>query len=459
MNQINENYEGFAQSNAETLEVLSKALTAGSGVDASAFTGGRALTPESLDFTLVNVLASQDEARLFKALKKTPIKSVVHQWNKRTEVGADFGAWVGEGADSIEGDQTIARATMTAKYLQCLRKVTLQAAYSNMVEDATALEKQAGTLWIIRNMEKALFNGDSSMVAEEPDGLVKQIPTTNVIDVRGAKGSTSTFEGKITEGCRVIRDNFGRASLFLASTKVTQDIQALLRDRIRWPNVSAEGVVGSTYPTSYPTPFGSPDLKDDIYIQEGSTPVVSTSASAPDAPTLSSGAHTSDADSQFASGDAGDYYYVVQAVNKYGPSAASTGLQVTGVASGDKVTFTIAKGSTVPTAYFIFRSQKGATDATDCRYLTKVAYTGTTQTFTDLNADLPGTSSAYLLTMDSVYDAIEFFQFLPLMKFDLYPTNAAVLPFLMLLYGGLAVKKPTQHVRIKNIGVTGGWYT
>jgi len=45
------------------------------------------------------------------------------------------------------------------------------------------------------------------------------------------------------------------------------------------------------------------------------------------------------------------------------------------------------------------------------------------------------------------------------MKFDLYPTNAAVYPFLMLLFGFLAVKKPVQHVRIKNIAPSGlGWF-
>ena len=61
--------------------------------------------------------------------------------------------------------------------------------------------------------------------------------------------------------------------------------------------------------------------------------------------------------------------------------------------------------------------------------------------------------------MEPMYDAIEWAQFLPLMKFDLYPTNAAVYPFLMLLFGSLALKKPVNHVRIKNISYSGlGWF-
>ena len=129
-------YTGFAQGNIETLELLNKALSAGSGVDAGAFTGGRALIPESLDTTLVNILWTQDEARLFQRLKKQPIRSPVHQWDDRTDVGARDGAWVPEGGASIEADQTIARRYATAKYLQTLRKVTLQASISNMIENA-----------------------------------------------------------------------------------------------------------------------------------------------------------------------------------------------------------------------------------------------------------------------------------------------------------------------------------
>ncbi len=91
--------------------------------------------------------------------------------------------------------------------------------------------------------------------------------------------------------------------------------------------------------------------------------------------------------------------------------------------------------------------------------MTTVAYTGSPQTFKDHNDELPGCSDVFLLTMDTVYDAIEWFQFLPMMKFDLYPTNSAVYPFLMLLFGALALKKPVQHIRIKNVAPSGlNWY-
>lgn len=455
---LDQNFEGFAEGNFEMLQALHKALSAGSGVDAASFTGGRALIPESLDTTLVNVLWTQDEARFFKKLKKKPIKSPVHQWNKRTGVGSTDGAWVAEGGNSQEADQNIARAYITAKYLQTLRKVTLQATISNMIEDAVSSEKIAGTLWIIQQIEKALFYSDSSVVAEEPDGLIKIIPAANTIDLRGAAASASAFEDAIGEGARIIRGNYGVATDLFTSLMVMEDVQKLLRDRIRFGPGKEEG---STIFTQYPTPFGKPELTDDIFILEGAVPSASTLTS--DRPSqvsivLTRQAATSGT-SQFAAGDAGSYWYQVSAVNKYGQAQASAAVQVTGVITGDEVKIDITDGATAGTGYYVFRSKKDAADGSDCRFMYKIARSGANPTIYDLNADLPGTSSSFLLNLNGAYNAIEWAQFLPMMKFDLYPTNAAVIPFLMLLFGALAVKKEEQMIRIKNISPSGlGWF-
>lgn len=447
---FDESLTGHGELHSESLQNLQKALTAGSGVDAASFTGGRALTPESLEKTLVNVLHSQDEAVIFKALKKTAIKGPVHQWNYRDEVGADDGAWVPEGGDSEDTDQNIERKYMTAKYLQTRRQVTLQAATANMLEGAVAIEQNAGMLWLIRNTEKGVIYGNSTYNAYQPDGLIAQIPSGNVLDMRGGYASDSLFETKMNESARQIRDNFGKASMMITSTMVMQDVQALLRDRIRFEAGKTEG---NAVFSKYPTPFGTPELKEDIFIKEGAIPAASAlTAKRPGAPTLGTeSSPVSDTGYAFDAGSAGDYVYKVVAVNRYGDSVASAELIVTGVASGDMVQFTITAGSPVATSYKIYRSKKGGATGAEVRYMETVAYTGAAQVYKDDNSDLPGCSDAFVLTMEKLYDAIEWFQFLPAMKFDLYPTNAAVYPFLMLLFGGLALKKPTQHIRIKNV--------
>lgn len=449
---------GFASANGETMELLQKALTAGSGVDAGSFTGGRALIPESMDNTLVNILHTTDEARLFQALKKKPIKSPVHQWDERTEVGADDGAWVPEGGDSEEADQTIARKYKTAKYLQTLRKVTLQASISNMIEGAMVLEQNAGALWVIRNVEKGLIYGNSSFVTEQPDGLISQIPSTNILDARGNSADSASFEDQIGEGARVIRDNYGKASLMLTSTMVMEDVQKLLRDRIRF---EAGNTLGNSVFTKYPTPFGTPELKDDIFIKEGNVPIASALTSKrPDQCTVNTLTHpANDSGTGFTAGTIGNYAYKVVGLNRYGDAIASAEILSTGMADGDMNQFNIVKGATTPTAYKIYRSKKGGITGAQVRYMETIAYTGSPQVYKDHDDALPGCSDVFLLTMETVYDAIEWFQFLPMMKFDLYPTNSAVYPFLMLLFGALALKKPVQHIRIKNVAPSGlNWF-
>jgi len=459
--------------NVDVLDNLSKALSAGSGVDAGSFTGGRALIPESLENTLVNVLWSQDEARLFQRIKKQAIASPVHQWDKRTAVGNSDGAWVAEGGTSFEKDQTIARVYETAKYLQTLRKATLQATLSNMIENALTIEQNAGALWVIREVEKAMFYGNDNHVAEEPKGIIQQIDDAagnratygapvadNIVDVRGAAADSAEFEKKMNEATRVIRNSYGKGSLLITSTMVIQDVQNLLRDRIRF---NAGQSQGTTIFNEYPTPFGKLELLDDVFIQEGAGPgTVSTLAGAPSAVTESA-APTSVAlagsqISFFTSADIGSYDYAVTAINKFGESAPVAMTQLATSVLNQKVTMTVADGATAGTAFKLYRSKKGAGTG-DLRYVKTVPRTGATEVITDFNAELPGTSHAFILTMDQVYDAIEWFQFLPLMKFDLYPTAQAVYPFLMLLFGALALKKSEQHVYIRNISPANlGWF-
>jgi len=456
---LNMHYEGFARGNMEMMEALTKALSAGSGVDVTGFTGGRAIIPESLDATLVSVLWKQEHAKLFRALKKKPVKSPVHQWARRTGVGDDDGAFVAEGGASVEKDTDLERKYATMKYLQTLRKVTIQATISQMLEDAMTLEKQGGTLWVIKQTEKALFHGDSSMVAEEPDGLFKLLTDNvtatpahpeNVIDLRGKDASQIEFENAIVEAARVITGKFGIATDLYLSLMAMEDVQRLLRDRQRFPVGRTEVTLPTLIFDHYPTAFGTLALQPDLFLVEGQIPRTSVSGDAPSQLATIAPTATPDAASKFTAEDAGDYYYSVSAVNKYGQSLKATEQQVT-VAEGDRVDIVCTEGAVDGTCFFIFRSKKGAAAASTLLYATKVARTGDDPTIVDYNKDLPGTSQAYVLGMNPMYDAIEWLQFLPLMKFDLFPANAAIYPFLMLLYGTLGLKKPEHHVMIKNI--------
>ena len=108
-------------------EMLLKALAAGYGTDAAQFTGGRALIPEDCESAMVNAMREQqDDFKLMNTLKKTPVKSTVHQFNQRTSAGDEYIGFVGEGEPASANNQEINRVTKEMKYIQKRGEVTEQ---------------------------------------------------------------------------------------------------------------------------------------------------------------------------------------------------------------------------------------------------------------------------------------------------------------------------------------------
>jgi hypothetical protein len=68
-------YTGFGEMPMAAIDELSKALTAGSGTDSSAFTNGRSLVVESLEQTLMTTTFSAEDIVLWKMLKTNPVFS------------------------------------------------------------------------------------------------------------------------------------------------------------------------------------------------------------------------------------------------------------------------------------------------------------------------------------------------------------------------------------------------
>jgi hypothetical protein len=337
-----------------------------------------------------------------------------------------------------------------------------------MIEDAMAIESEAGALQLIRVIETYLFKGNSAWVSQWPDGLDSQINATagsTILDLRGKDATSSQFEQAMNDGARAIRGNYGVPTHLFSSIMIMEDVQSLMRDRIRWgPGYAAEG--GSGVFTKYPTPFGTFDLLDDVFIKEGGVPAPSSVTGYPGsstALTYTAARANSPTTSQFGASDAGNYDYKVVPLNQYGEGTAVE-VALTGILAADRVTLSITQYP-VPaaTAFRVYRSKVGGTTGAVCYYAFTLDYTTAHTTNSDKiyddNAYLPGTSTAYILNLNPSYNAIEWAQFLPMMKFDLYPTTSAVYPFLMLLFGALAVKKPQQMVRIINVSPSGlGWF-
>ena len=159
-----------------------------------------------------------------------------------------------------------------------------------------------------------------------------------------------------------------------------------------------------------------------------------------------------DAASQFTALQAGNYYYAVVGVNAAGGSTIVKS-SVQAVAAGQKCTLTITRSAGAQeTGYIVYRSRlNGTNGTTDFREMVRIPVAGATTTYVDLNQNIPGTTKAFILNMAQGGGAISWRQFLPMLKFPLYPTVSATVPWAQLLFGYLRLTKRRHHVAIKNI--------
>lgn len=442
-------YNGFGISPFADVEALNKALTAGSGTDAASFTNGRSLIVESLEETLMTTTYSSKDVVLFKKLKQNPIYAVVDEWVEKSDYGSRYGMSVGETELPGARDSTYARKVGQAKFYRVQREISHVMTLMRGIVDAEAEEQVDGTMNLIRALEETSFDGNSSIIAEEFDGLRQLIPSSNVLDQRGPLD-----EAALQNAAELIRNNYGIPTDLFLSLKNQLDVDRILeaKHRVAIPMMGSNGGLTAGAPIErYRTSFGTFDLNPDIFLTEEKQAPTVAIGTAPTAPSSVTGS-VAGSGSNFASADAGNYYYGVSYFTKKGESAVTLTSAQT-VAAGNSVTLTINGGTTnTVTGVKIYRSKVGGAN-TDLLLIDTVAFTATGMTYVDANNNLPGASDVYLLNLDPTYRALSWQQLLPLMKLPLAITGPSI-PFLLMIYGYLRMTKPKMHVRIKNVRPT-----
>lgn len=453
---------------AGEINELQKALAAGYGTDSSQFTGGRALIPENLESEVVNVVAQlKEDCKVMNSVKKTPVRSTVHEVNLRTGHGDYRHLSVAEGGASIDTDQSLERKTFAMKYLQTRRSVTKQMEAAETFEGALASEKLAGVETIIKGAEYQCFHGDSSIVPTEFDGFLASIKKANAADqnIINLKGSTLGNYGEkiFDEIAAMVRGKGGFLDKALFPTVLAKDIKEIFADKQRYlmnnpiPNLSFKTIPDYGTAIGANIALSGEEAGDDMFFEvKGEVVAEGDATRRPAAPT-SVTASASGSGSSFTANDAGDYMYTVHAVNQYGISAGTSIAAAVTVAAGNKVALTITPGSGVAaTGFIICRSKK---DDTKVMEMDKVANSGNATTvYEDTNDELPGTASMIFLPKKRFQPVYTFGQLLPACTFPLAPTNTAETPFLVMLYGGLEVRAPKHCGLVKNISYNGGLY-
>jgi len=463
------NGNGFFTDGAElgsgSEEMLLKTLFAGTGANAAEFTGGRALQPESCEATLINVMREQqDDFKLMNTIKKTPVKSTVHQYNLRTDIGdADMG-FVAEAGEAPANLQDIRRVTRDMKFIQKRGEVTEQALVVDAFEDAFETEKVAATLSVLKTAEKHCFHGDSAVVPKQFDGFLAQVRNApadkrNLIDARG-RTIAAMGENIFTDMAELIADRGGEANKVFYPLVLGADIQALCRDRLRFGSEDRRmTAVFDTYPTLFGdlSIAGSAAGPDKLFFPKGAVKPSGDPRNLPNRPASVSVAAAPGAGSQFAAADAGVYMYEVHAVNEYGVSDAAT-CDPVAVAAGETVRIEIAAAAVNPgTGFVICRSMPNG-DVTKEMVRVGREEHGPATVAIDANADLPGTAEMLFITERKMQAVVEFFQLLPMRLYRMFPTHRLTSPFVMALWGTPNMKAPHWCGSVRNIAYKGGFY-
>jgi hypothetical protein len=262
--------------------------------------------------------------------------------------------------------------------------------------------------------------------------------------------------------------NFGTPTHLFCSQLTQSDFDSGLDPAFRVPltDVHGGGTQLGAPVKGIRTSWGDIANMPDVFIRDGDQfqpfenlfPIIAAAnAFAPAGVAVA--ANAVDAASKFTAPQAGNYYYYVTGINASGQSIGTKSAQLA-IAAGGSATLTISRSAGAQeTGYVIYRSRLNGGNNTvlglgllsDFRQMIRIPVAGATTVYTDQNLEIPGTSKAFMLNMTPGAQAITWRQLLPMLKFPLYPTVSAVIPWAQLMFGYLRIGKRRHHAVFKNV--------
>lgn len=459
--------DGFNGMTQLELEELQKAM--GTGTPGAAYGEGiygdmSAIRPQSLETTLRVVTAKEEHLALWRRIGKKDANSTVEEFNVLDSYGNDGDPFIVEGGRPQERNSNYERQASLVKFMGVTRGVTMpmQFAQTVGVGDAMAAETRNGTMWLLQQIEKSLFFGDSSKNPLAFDGVLAQVrkfvkgksfEREHIIDMRGQPLTESILEDAAT----IISDNYGGATLELYLTnQVHKDFSKLFTGptgRQRVIDIGSNVRMGQPV-RGYAANAANIDFIPDRFLKPEGSPKPISQQGAPAVPSSATIEAVADTGSRL---DAGTYFYFVSAKGTKGESATvATGSVAT--TAKQKVNITIPRvvngdPSLSATTYKIYRGV--SSDVAAAQFLTEVpdAGSGTTQVLVDNGDDLPGCEYAFLIDNDPD-DVLAFKKLADLMRVPLGLTDTTS-RFMILLFGMAQVYNPRRIVVFKNVGKLG----
>ena len=488
-------FNGFGIGSGQDVQELNKALegaaalglaggvsTAGIAIDGT--TGGAALRVQSLDSSLKVITFTDKHINFWKDIPKTPAYSTVEEYNQLTSYGTQTGGFVTEGELPYSTTSDYLRKVALVKYVGTTRSVSHpMTLVRTMVPDVIAQENSNGIMWMLRQIENALFWGNDKGrdAAEyvEWAGLDQQIGGAtgigtgggNNYDMRNVNLATTPFTTVVNSLAQTVVDQFGfPTDIYLPYqllAKINDEFAGTAAQRIVLPTPQGNTQLNINV-DSLMTQAGKVNLKPTYFLQKTRTAptaskiLKSDTMAAAKALTVTA----SNAGTVVTAPGAGWYRVQYTWENKYGETLAINSGQPFVTATNTSAAYTVSASQTIrmtlsgPDAtaadnaeYLnLFVSEPAASEAlaeaATCYWVQRLPLTNAGQTFDWDGKRLPNTYTAFIGQNTS--DVLTFRQLAPLVKMDL-ATIAPAYKWMILLYGMPIIFVPQKWTRVINI--------
>ena len=480
---MNDFGNGFLGGSAEGLASLQKAMQAGNitGRDtANQSLGQEPLKVESLETTLKLLEFRQKDLTLFSLLPKLKAYNTVEEYLQLKSYGEERGGFYGEGELSDVEDSTYVRRAELVKYMQVTGEVTMQAQMVRSFVPAMRQEVENKMKWILRLANSSLTKADSEIVPQQFNSLYKQHQSvgtseefiystleeyyndTTVIDLRGK----SLTQYDIENGAVNVDASFGSVSHLCAPTKVISGVsqEYFETQRILQGGTGVSGKFG-TVAKSISTTLGDVDLAPDKFMgrkPEKTNLSQATSLKSPSAPVVATLELVTDNLAKFGQAEAGNVFYAVSALNRYGESALTVFATPVSITEGQSVeiAMTASSGANATSGFQIYRTEVTAAATSAGLNFFPIFEVSAAQAAAgyenagqgkvrDRGYFMPNTEQAFLTEMSD--EVLSFKELAPISKLDLAVQSMSN-RFICFLFGTPIVYAPRKMVRYINIG-------
>lgn len=436
--------------------------------DHANLTGMAALRVESLEPTLRSVVAQDDTLTMFRALKRTPTTSAVHEYMTQTSRGGQFDGMFNSELGQIRQDVgDYKRDVLQIKYMMTGAAISHVASVQSLHgAQLRARENENALVRLSVGVERGIHHGDSRVAPNQFDGIkstLEQKRSQNVIDLQGLSDANELAKLLFYYKAAVRQQgNYGDITDFVSDAFVQNDLDLSLfpQYRVHLDANPTDLMLGAPV-SGIKTSMGNIKTSSSIWLDnnDNSKPkYVQNGNKLPDNPpgafTAALAANAAPvAGSRWTAGHAGTYYYSFAPIDANGVEGLPTTPASATVAANGSITGTITHNADgKATGIAIYRSTQNPTSApnlADLRLVARIPVSnGASTTWVDKDIDIPGSSTIELINKKP--EAISFIQLLPATQFPLYATSSAVIPWAVLLYGALLLGIPQHHYVLKN---------